>query len=120
MNLSARHSKAVELLVEVFKRFEEIHEGYYLPYRSELYESVLGILAEEFSEEARFMLIEQISEVSKKCFGAPGAIEIFDNLGEANNQSWKLFDSVAPFYVSTTAPAKSDSALVRLINAGQY
>ncbi|MCB0322227.1 MAG: enhanced serine sensitivity protein SseB C-terminal domain-containing protein [Bdellovibrionales bacterium] len=87
----------LEELTQVLRRYPEVQEAYFQENSSE--QAVLGLLSVELEPERRFLLIDQIAELSREYYGAAGAIEVYDDLELQSSHSWELFNAITPFYV---------------------
>lgn len=85
-------------LSAVLRANARIEEAYFQYYSQGATRAVLGLLTPSLSPEERFVLIDQIAEVSRRYFGTAGAIEVFDDLGLKRSSSWQLFNALTPFY----------------------
>jgi hypothetical protein len=87
-----------ERFLQVVRKFEHIQEAYSVPYATAHSEWVMGVLADPWSSDERFELIESIAKISQEFYGYAGAVEVYDDLNDTHSKSWELFKMISPFY----------------------
>jgi hypothetical protein len=97
-------------LSSVLKDYQEIDEAYFEATLGGSSQAELGILAQQLSAERRFVLIDEIAEISRKYYGSAGAIEVYDDLNIKSSRSWELFSAIAPFYSKNRGEETTDAA----------
>ena len=98
-------------LASVLERTPEVEEGYFEPSVGGTAQAALGLLTKRLSAERRFLLIDEIAEISRRFYGSAGAIEVYDDLHLGTSSSWELFKALAPFYTrETQEPALSQDS----------
>lgn len=84
-------------LSRLFLLYPEVQEAYFSETDSS--QAVLGLLAPKLSPEQRFLLIDEIANLSRNTYGSAGAIEVYDDLNLKTSHSWALFSVLSPFYI---------------------
>lgn len=80
----------------VLLEYSEVEEAYFQ--EGGAGHAVLGLLTKGLDPDRRFLLIDQIAEISRMFFGAAGAVEVYDDLESTTSSSWELFNALTPFY----------------------
>ncbi len=88
----------IQMLTALFAEYSQIEEAYFIEDHVANSNRQLGILRGSMDGERRFGLIEGIAEISRKCFGEAGIIEVYDDLHSPHSSSWELFNAQAPFF----------------------
>lgn len=85
-------------LAQLLSRFPEVEEAYFQDHEDTGGQAALGLLCRGLDAERRFILFDELAELSRCYYGIAGAIDVFDDLDVRASSSWDLFKSLTPVY----------------------